>query len=310
MISIKSVSYFIPEKKLKVSENFDRYNINSYEAKVYEKIYGLQEIPCAKGLTNQELIINPIRHLIESTKIDTNSIQYLIHAHTAKVITRFGRSVIRDVKTELGLDHAFAFGTSLNNCASVLNAFEMAGMLLKNEDKHVKAIVVTGERAFTPTIQVIPNTSIMGDAAAAALISLHHENNKLLHLEMATDGRYSQGIWLNEKDAYEFEKNYVSFLSETILRAVNKVNLTLEKISWILPHNVNRISWINVSKSLQFPIEKIYLKNIKKYAHCFGSDILINFSDVVEAGLLRSGDYYLMVTVGLGATFGVAVFRF
>lgn len=310
MLNLEQVSYYVPEKRLKIEDSLDRFSLNKTQAKVYSTFYGLEEIPCADDMSMADLICKPIESLIESGQIKKSQIKYIIHSHTAKVITRFGRSVIRDVQTRLQLDHAVVFGTSLNNCASTLNAFEMAAVLLQNHDDDARAIVVTGERAFTPTVQVIPNTSITGDAAAAVVIGVNQKTNKLLHLEMQMAGQFYRGIWLTTEESKAFEQVYVSRLSQTIQSAVEKAGLCLGDIKLILPHNVNLISWEKVSKALKFPLEKIYLNNVRKYAHCFGADILINYADAKADSLLKPGDCYLMATVGLGATFAAAVFQY
>lgn len=309
MLTIQAASYFIPQTRLKIENSLERFNLTKAQARVFSTFYGLQEIPYAEGMSMVELLAQSVESLLRKTNIDKQKIKYIIHSHTAKVITRFGRSVIREVQQALGLESAIPFGTSLNNCASTLNALEMAAMLLQEHEEDAKAIIVTGERAFTPTVQVIPNTSITGDASAAMLVGLTGKNHRLLHLEMKTAGQFHRGIWLTPEESKTFEKVYVPLLSETISTAVKQAGLTLDDIHLILPHNVNLISWENTAKALSFPLEKIYLKNVKKYAHCFGADIFINYADALSEQALSPGDYYVMATVGLGATFAAAVFQ-
>lgn len=309
MLTIEAASYFVPPTRLKIEDSLERYSLKKVQAKVFSTFYGLDEVPYADDMQMVDLVRKPIEELLIKTEIPKEQIKYIIHAHTAKVITRFGRSVIRDIAGQLGLNDAVVFGTTLNNCASTLNAFEIAEALLTKHDKNAKAIIVTGERAFTPSVQVIPNTSITGDAAAAVLVGLNGNQDQMIHLEMKTAGQFYRGIWLTPEESHSFEKEYVSLLSETILKAIEKVHLSLSDIKLILPHNVNLISWEKTAKALNFPYQKIYLNNVRKYAHCFGADILINYVDAKKASLLSPGDYYLMATVGLGATFAVAVFK-
>lgn len=309
MLSIKAVNYFVPSKRLKISESLERFSLNKVQAKIYSTFYGLDEIPCAEDLSITTLLQKPIDDLLENTSVQKQQIKYVIHAHTASVITEFGNSVIRDVANKTGLNNAMVFGTSLNNCAATLNAFEIAEALLNEHDETAKALIITGERAFTPTVQVIPNTSITGDAAAVALVSLHGKRDRMIHLEMKTAGQFHRGIWLTPEETRQFEKEYVPLLSSTIVKATKSAGLELQDIKLILPHNVNLISWEKTAKELGFPFRNIFLDNVKKYAHCFGSDILINYADVQNASLLSPGDYYIMATVGLGATFAVAVFQ-
>lgn len=308
-MNIEAASYFVPKTRLKIENSLKRFSLTKSQARVFSTFYGLQEIPYAEGMSVVELITQSIAILLQQTKVDKHDIKYIVHSHTAKVITRFGRSVIREVQQKLGLESAIAFGTSLNNCASTLNAFDMVSVLLQSHDEQAKAIVVIGERAFTPTVQVIPNTSITGDASAAVLVGLHGKNHRLLHQEMKTSGEFYRGVWLTPEEGKLFEKRYVSLLSETIVIAIKNAGLTLDDIRLILPHNVNLISWENTAKAMHFPLNKIYLNNVKKYAHCFGADIFINFVDALNEKKLKPGDYYVMATVGLGATFAAAVFQ-
>lgn len=310
MLSIQEASYFIPETRLKVEESLERFSLSKSQAKIFSTFYGLQEIPCAEGVSMVDLIYQSINDLLLKSKVNKSDIKYIIHSHTAKVITRFGKSVIREVQEKLGLNDAVVFGTSLNNCASTLNALEMASVLLDSHSDSAKAIVVTGERAFTPTVQVIPNTSITGDASSAVLVGKNSTRNVMRHLEMKSAGEFYRGIWLTPEESKAFELKYVPLLSETILNSIEKAGLMISDIKLILPHNVNLISWRNTANALNFPKEKIYLNNVKKYGHCFGADIFINYVDAVSEGLLSPGDYYVMATVGLGATFAAAVFQY
>lgn len=309
MLSIEHVNYFVPEGRLEVFRDRAHFNLSEEQAKVFSKIYGLNEVPRADKMHVVDFVKQPLLKLFEETGVDKSSIKYLIHAHTSKVITRFGHSVVRALKEELGLLNAMAFGTSLNNCASTLNALEMAGILLADEDANARAIVITGEMAFTPSVQVIPNTSITGDASSAALLRHRGQKNKLISLEMCTDGRFAKGIWMDSHEVRAFENSYAPSLAKVIAQAIKKANLTLADIKIILPHNVNLISWANTAKQLNFDYHKIYLKNVKRYAHCFGSDILINYVDANREGYIQEGDYFMMATVGLGATFAAAVFQ-
>jgi len=58
-----------------------------------------------------------------------------------------------------------------------------------------------------------------------------------------------------------------------------------------------------------FDLNQIYLENIPLFSHCFNSDLLINLSDVINKNYLKAGDYYIMATVGVGASFGAALFQ-
>ena len=310
MFSIERVCYFTPNTYLSVEESFARFNITPLQSKAFSRIYGLKNIAFSKNDSLLEMLIKPIQALFASGEIKQESIRFLIHAHTAKVLAPFPDSFAQQIKDFFSFSHSLAFGMSVNNCAAVFDALEMASYFLMNESPDAKAIIVSGEKAFTPSVQVIPNTSITGDATAACLIGLHGKTHRLLAMQRITYGAYSKGIWMEPEEAKDFEKHYVGFLIEVVQKVLKQASINKTQLKWIVPHNVNLISWFRFAKEFDFDRNKIFLKNVEKYGHCFGSDVLINYADLIQSNLLCPGDYYLMITVGLGATFAAAVFQY
>ena len=308
MLYINDTSYFVPNYVRDIDDVGEIIGIDKNHLKVYKKIFGIEKIPTAIEMRFHDFIKKPIEQLFKNNQINKDDIHYLIHCHTAKVISPFFTSIIRDVKKDLALTNANAFGISVNNCASVMTAFDILNHVLEN--KNSKAIIVAGDYTFTPVMQYIPNTSILAEASSAALIGLHGDKNKLIAISTRIEGQFAKGIWLSPLEANEFEACYVNLLSDIILNAVNKAKLTKDQIKLIIPHNVNLPSWKRVANSLNIPIEKIYLDNVKKYSHCFGADMFINLASIEKEKIIQPGDYYVMATVGLGAVFSAAVFQY
>lgn len=309
MLYLNHVSYFVPSTTLKLENANEKYGISKAQAKVFARIYGLEQIPIAHNMGVLELLKQPMFDILNNAIVARKKVKLFIHAHTAQVIAPFGGSLVQQLKHDLDLQYALSFGLSMNNCASTLSAFEIANYLLRDLEPDAKALILTGERAFTRNVQIIPNTSITGDAAAVAVVGKTGEHDKMLALSLHTAGKFAKGIWLTSEENILFEKQYASLLADTIKKAVIKAGITLQDLRVIFPHNVNIPSWSNVAKLLEFPLEKIYLHNIRKYAHCFGADILINYGTAKRDNLLMKGDYYVMATVGLGAIFAAAVFQ-
>jgi len=305
MLYLHDVTCFIPETYNTIEQAGKLYGLSDAMIRVYQRIYGLEKIPLAKN-SLLEMLNFSLELLFRRNLIDKNKIKYIIHCHTAKVVAPFGESIVRDIKKFLQLKNAMAFGMSANNCASPIVALNLLAHILRDDEL---AIVLCGDLAFTSVLQVIPNTSLLGDAASAALVGLNAGKNKLLTIATKTIGRFASGLWLNVELARDFEQAYPKILSATILQAIQSIKLNLSQVKLIVPHNINLPSWQRVAKNLDIPLNKIFLKNVRKYAHCFGSDIFINQISAELEGCLIPGDHWLMATVGLGATFAVAVFQ-
>jgi 3-oxoacyl-[acyl-carrier-protein] synthase-3 len=96
-----------------------------------------------------------------------------------------------------------------------------------------------------------------------------------------------------------------------LLAAVAQAGLRLDDISLILPHNVNKVSWRQVCRTINFPIQRVLLDNVPVLGHSFCADAFINYQTAAQRGLLRPGDRYLVAAAGagLGATFSAMVFE-
>jgi 3-oxoacyl-[acyl-carrier-protein] synthase-3 len=309
MLYMNDANYFIPDTYLEVEEAGKLLELEEAHIKVYKKFYGIEKIPVATNIKFVDFIKQPIQTLIEKNNLAKSSIKYLIHCHTAKVIVPFGDSLIRQVKHELELDNAIAFGVSVNNCASAIATIDLLTHVL-DADESCKAIMVCGDYAFTHILQLIPNTSILGEGTAAVLFSKQGSKNKLMATAIKVAGEYAEGIWLSTEKAKSFEMQYANLFSTVILEAIQKAGLHKEQIKIIIPHNVNIPSWKRVASVIQVNLYKIYLANVRKYSHCFGADIFINYVSVEEKNILNPGDYYILATVGLGAVFAAAVFQY
>ncbi len=307
MLYLYASRYFVPPASVTVDEAAAALGLPPVVARVYQKIYGLKHIPRASDLSLLQLLRQPAENILLIPGIEKIKIRYLIHCHTAKVNAPFGESVVRELKATLQLPNAQAFGVALNNCASSLATLDLLStLLLENET----ALIVCGDIAFTPVLQVIPNTSLLGDGAAAILVGKKPGAHCLRATHLHTLGQFAAGIWQDAATAQAFEKIYAPTLAETILTALDKAAVPLAAIRWIVPHNVNRPSWQRVAKALPIEMEKIYLANIERYSHCFGADIFINHACLDVAHCFMPGDYYVLATVGLGAVFAAAVFQY
>lgn len=309
MLHMNDATYFIPDTYLDVEEAGKLLDLDEAHIKVYKKIYGIEKIPIASGIRFSDFVKRPIEELIQKNKLDKKSIKYLIHCHTAKIIVPFGDSLIRQVKNELELDEAIAFGASVNNCASTIATIEMLSHVFAHQDS-CNAILVCADYAFTPVLKLIPNTSILGEGSAAILLNKQGNKNKLIATSINIVGEYAHGIWLSPEKARLFEMEYAHLFSAVILSAIKKAGLQKDQVKLIIPHNVNIPSWKRVATAMDIELKKIYLDNIKKYSHCFGADIFINYVSAEMQNRLNPGDYYVMATVGLGAVFAAAVFLY
>jgi len=307
MLYLNKVSSYVPDSCKSLQDLVAENIITSAEAAIYARIYGLNRIPIAKDEDIVGLMTKSITKVLSDS--DQKNVKFLIHTHTARVLICFNESAAYLAARKLKLNNAQVFGVTLNNCASTLVTLILAENLLKNYDKKSQAIIITADKTFTPILKHIPGTSVTAEASAAIMVGRSGTNNKLIAVKQNIYGAYSAGVWQSVTNDLMFEALYAKLVADTIHVLLADTGLTLNQIKLILPHNINLVSWKKVAKLLKISLEKIYLQNIKTTAHCFGADNFINYLSAKEEGLLLPGDLYLMVAVGLGATFAVALFQ-
>jgi 3-oxoacyl-[acyl-carrier-protein] synthase-3 len=230
---------------------------------------------------------------------DSGRIRYLLHAHTLQEVAPSTVNVIHEVRERLGLHEAMAFSITQQNCASGLLAIDIADKLLEAAgDDDGLALVLMGEKPYTPSAQLIDNTTIMGEAAAACLVAPGGDRDRVLSYASQTLGEYSAGIALDAEALRSFEHRYTSTLAAVIERALERAGATLADATLVLPHNVNRSSWTRYARESGLPLERLFLDNVPRLGHCYCADPFLNLVTACDAGRLSRGDLYVMAAVG------------
>nr|WP_042193693.1 ketoacyl-ACP synthase III family protein [Kibdelosporangium sp. MJ126-NF4]CEL20852.1 3-oxoacyl-[acyl-carrier-protein] synthase, KASIII [Kibdelosporangium sp. MJ126-NF4]CTQ98343.1 3-oxoacyl-[acyl-carrier-protein] synthase, KASIII (EC 2.3.1.41) [Kibdelosporangium sp. MJ126-NF4] len=308
-LTVESVSSYTPERVVSVDATAGRLGLSRAKVKVFRRVHGLDRLRFAGDTGIVDLVAKPAARLVDSLD-DPSRIRYLVYAHTIQEVAPSHIDVAGELAARLGLRDALSFALTQQNCASGLAAIMTCGELLAADNEPgALALVVTGEKAFTPMVQLIPNTTIMGDASAACVVSLSGNGDRIVGYSSRTDGRYADGIRLEPQRQAEFGAEYPPRLAETVLSAVSSAGLTLADIALVVPHNVNLSSWRRVIELLGVGTDDVFLDNIAEYSHCFCSDPFLNYTHLRDQGRLERGGHYVLTAVGLGATYAAMVLR-
>ncbi|SCL35005.1 3-oxoacyl-[acyl-carrier-protein] synthase-3 [Micromonospora nigra] len=274
----------------------------------FRRFYGLNSVRRAPDEDLRGLMTAAVRSLT-ALRGNEHRIRYVVLARTISTVARAGQTPLEDVCAALGLPNAVGFTLTQHACATGLLAVDLAGRLLAGDgDPDALALVLTGEKVFNPILEMIPESTVMGESSAACLVALGGERDRLLGYATRTLGRYAEDHPPHALDP-QFLKDHNEVLAEVIREAADAAEVTVDELTVILPHNVNRLSWSWTCRLLGIPLDRVYLDNVPVTGHCFTADPFINYVHARDAGRLRPGDLYLMASVGLGATFSAAVWR-
>jgi 3-oxoacyl-[acyl-carrier-protein] synthase-3 len=307
MTSIVAVSAHLPDT-VPVGPLLESLGLDAVRVLRYQRIYGLSKI-CRTADSEADLLLAAAGKL-EGVAGQEDRVRYVVRARTVPFAAPYPASPLARVRDELGLRHAKTFTLSEHACASGLLAVDLCGTLLAADgDPDALALVLLGEKAFTPSVAMIPNVGVMGEGTAAVLVGSGGSQDRLLGYATRSYGRADAAFVMSDQGAAEFRRIYADGLAEVMAAAVAQAGIALADVDLVLPHNVNRISWARSAEDLGLDPDRIFLDNVAETGHCFCADPFINFASASELGRLRPGDRYLMTSVGLGSTFSAMLFE-
>lgn len=307
MLSVEEIAIQTPPRRLTITTGFERLWISSLQARVYERLYGFHEVPIAEPGEEFVMLETAVARVIDSANIDPLQVQLIVHAHTGPYIGPVGHSLPRRLVRRFG-PHICCFGMQLHKCVSSISALRLIERLLRRYPLDARAILLVGEVSDSKELRSL-DAGIVGDVGCAALLSRCGQHDRLIAEYVRIHGEFAKGVFLaaDAPERVTYDARFQDNLAEVVHGSLNKAGISLDQVRYFLPHNVNINSWIRTIQHLELDRERVFLNNIPRYGHCCGADWLINLADVRQ--VLQSGDYYLMVTVGVGGMFGAALMQ-
>lgn len=309
MTAIEAVACYVPATRVPITSLTERLKLRDRDMQLFQRFYGLSEVCREPDGTLTDLLTAAVGKLSELAGAESR-VKYVLYARGNAATVPYPLNPVHEVSAEFGLGHAQAFTVTHHACANGLLAIDLAGRLLLDDgDADALALILTGEKTFTRDAELVPETSIFSEAAAACLVSAHGRSDRLLAYVSSMRGDFD--TWLtDEVEAFtRYSQQYPSCLAEVVLAAVEQAGLALSDIALILPHNVNTVSWRRLAKRIGFPAENVLLDNVAVSGHCFAADPFINYRTALDQARLVPGQYYLMAAAGLGAVFSAMVFQ-
>lgn len=303
-----AVAGYLPADRVPIEEPAERLGLSAMQVKIFRRYHRLGEVARDPHGGLLDLLRGAVAGL-DALRGREHRVRYVLHARTFPTVVPHPHSPVRELCEEIGLGHAAVFAVGHHACASGLLAVETAGRLLDADgDPGSLALVLAGEKVFTGEAQLVPGTSFFGEGASACLVAASGERDRLLSYATDLRGEFDTDA---EDVALEFQRVYADALAEAIQAAVARAGLTTDAIGLILPHNVNRVAWHQVCRTLGYPRERVVLDNVTSAGHVFCADTFINYGTALRRGLLRPGEPYVMAAAGAGrgATFSAMVFE-
>ena len=264
---------------------------------------------CGEGESTNTLIIAAAREAIASARLTPQDIDCVIVATVSSDYA--SPSVACLLQAELGIREHVPVMDINAACAGFLYGTATAsGMLQVYGGKY--ALVVGGEQLSRLMDMTDRSTCVLfGDAAGAAVYERDESTD--LCVDLGSRGNLEieiQGCARPEPSVIKMNGNAVfrfavGVIPASLQRVMEKANLTMDDIDWVVCHQANARIIDHCAKKLGSP-EKFY-KNIDRYGNTSAASIPLALYDMNREGLLKPGQKVLAVGFGGGLAWAGAL---
>ena len=271
-----------------------------------------------EGAGSSELGARALQLLIEKTGVNPAEIELIICA-TSNPDYRFP-STASIIAEKVGIKTTYAYDIQAA-CAGFIVALQ-AGAMYIQAGAHKKVVVIAAEKMSSMTNYKDRNTCpLFGDAAACVLLEPTEENIGVMDAVFHTDGiglphlvmtaggsaRPASHATIDNNEHYVYQdgrfvfKHAVADMIESSDTIMKRNNLTIDDISYLIPHQANLRIIEAIAERFNVPEEKLIV-NIQNYGNTSAASIPLCLSEFEHK--FKKGDKLILTAFGAGFTWG------
>lgn len=271
-----------------------------------------------EGLGVSYMGTKAVQALLEKTDTDPMDIDLVIFA-TVTPDMPFPDSA-NLVAADTGMKNAFCYDISAA-CSGFLYALTTGAQFVQSGN-YKKVIVIGGDK-MSSIIDYTDRTTcvIFGDGCGAVLLEPDETGMGVLDSLHQSDGSGAEYLYLKAggsrhpatadtvaaREHFVFQngrpvfKAAVSGMSDVVTRILERNQLAIDDITWLVPHQANKRIIETVSRMANFPMERVMV-NIQKYGNTTAGTLPLCLWDWEDQ--LQKGDNLILTAFGGGFTWG------
>ena len=334
MIGIEAEAYFLPETKRSVPKILEDEDVpfGTLAKNIdFRRDVGIEEVHVTEELSSK-LALRAVQQVLSKANITGSEIDLIID-FTSIPQDFIGPtwSAAGLIQKEINAHKAFYTAMTVGGCSSYHFALEAACAMISAEDNINRVLLFAGDRTpnYNKTYYPITVSSDGGSALilkkmcdravilAIDIISVgglhdvwyvpgfgNRQNDeqmnleKLLHMHCNMD-RFNKGVMLI---------NFTMF-NRLIDRVLKKADIKKQDIDMFIYPNFSTWDQNYFCKSTGIPREKVYTQKLSERGHVQESDMVINYVDALNEGLIKKGDLVMVLTNGAGFAWTAAIIR-
>lgn len=256
---------------------------------------------------------------LDKAKIQASDLDVIIVATTTG--DHAFPSTATRVQANVQANNAFAFDIQAA-CSGFVYAYSMAeNMVLAGQ---AKKIAIIGAEHMTKILDWNDRGTcvLFGDGAGAVVVS---GNQSDILSQKATSCLFSDGSGYDKlfvdpsietpqakgaivMDGKEIFKNAILKMGQAIEVVLEKNNLTIEDVDYIIPHQANARIIKGIAERFNLPSEKVIV-TVDKHANTSAASIPLALDVSLKSGYIKENSVILMVGMGAGITWGASLLK-
>jgi 3-oxoacyl-[acyl-carrier-protein] synthase III len=320
--AITAVGGYVPEDKL---TNADLEKMVDTNDEWITTRTGIKErrILRTPGKATSDMGVEVVKQILEKSGTDASEIDMLICATvTGDMVFPDTANMILD---KVGAKNAYGFDINAA-CSGFLYALNTATKFI--ETGTVKKLIVVGADMMSSIVDYEDRTTciLFGDAAGGVLLEPSTDGTGVIDSILKADGSGREFLHMKaggslkpasvetvmarEHYAYQEGKSVfkaaVNGMVSTSKQLMERHNVSIDELDWVVPHQANMRIISSVSDMLDVPKEKVMV-NIHKYGNTTAATIPLCLWEYESQ--LKKGDDVILTAFGGGFTWGSIYLR-
>jgi 3-oxoacyl-[acyl-carrier-protein] synthase III len=228
-------------------------------------------------------------------------------------------STANKIQGYLGLKNVPSFDLQAI-CSGFIYGLQVADGMIKSGKYKTILLICADKMSSILDWQDRKTCVLFGDGAGAVILQESESNSGVIDCDIFSDGAlydmlYTDGgvsttgkSGLLKMAGPEVFKKAVEKMPESVYNILKKNDLTLDDVTYIVPHQANLRIINNMINQFGIDSNKVIV-TLDKHANCSAASIPLALAQLQLTRGIKSGDILVFTAFGAGATWGAAIVR-
>ncbi len=327
---ISAMGFYLPEKEVSLSALAEKAGIPDFVA----RFAGAETVrEAAVDEFPGQMAIKAAKAALNNGDMDPGEIDLIIYCG-AGIPDYISPPSAGNVQQAIGASRAMAFDL-MQGCCGMLTGMQVANAQIALGDGCNTVMLVTGDKWSQFTRYHSADSVFFGDGGGAVILRKGHPRLKPISFEIITRGKYHDlwGVPVGglrqpasadtletdmhtyqcldpERARHEFKDIYIPVMVDTIRVAMKKAGIHSRDVAFFSMVNANLKVQELLLDQIDISLERSSAAYLKQFGHFGGQDIFFNLDRAVRDQKINKGDHLVLLTTGIGFSWGSAVIQY